>query len=104
MTIVKEHEIPETVDKFVNLLLNKILVENGKATQERRIYSIEKLENLLSLSKNHGHVHSDLLYILVELENQKLTQIFEFVNDVRNYLELEYSSCTKRCVGTFFYK
>ncbi|XP_043483941.1 augmin complex subunit dgt3 [Leptopilina heterotoma] len=98
VTILREHQIPESVDKFVSSMLNKILVENAKATDERREFSIKKLKNLLSLVRNRGHMHSDLLYILVELENQKLTQIEEFVTDVRNYLEMEYSSCTKRYI------
>ncbi|XP_051174477.1 girdin-like [Leptopilina boulardi] len=98
VTILKEHQIPVICERFVSSMLNKVLVDNAKATQERREYSIKKLQQLLSLVRNHGHVHSDLLYILVELENQKLTQIEEFVSDVRNYLDMEYSSCTKRCI------
>ncbi|XP_033208656.1 augmin complex subunit dgt3 [Belonocnema kinseyi] len=97
VSILKEHQVPEAVQKYSNSIINKVLVENAKATQQRREDSIQKLRNLLSLARNHGYLHSDLLYILIELENQKLSEVIEFVSDVRNHLAMEYFSSSKRC-------
>lgn len=99
VSILKEHQVPEAVQKYSNSIINKVLVENAKAIQQRREDSIQKLRNLLSLARNHGYLHSDLLYILIELENQKLSEVIEFVSDVRNHLAMEYLSSSKRCVS-----
>ncbi|XP_033297310.1 uncharacterized protein LOC117204218 isoform X2 [Bombus bifarius] len=58
---------------------------------------LEKLRNLRFLAREHGHVHTDLLRMLMEVQFQCLKNVSEFVADAYHYFTTEYSLSSTRC-------
>ncbi|CAK9821471.1 hypothetical protein ANTRET_LOCUS192 [Anthophora retusa] len=78
------------VKQFSELEVTKILKEEAHTRLTRTKNHLEKLKNLRSLAREHGHVHTDLLRMLMEMQFHRLKDVSEFVADACHYLTTEY--------------
>ncbi|XP_076761469.1 HAUS augmin-like complex subunit 3 [Xylocopa sonorina] len=94
---LQECQLSEVVHAFSEMEINKVLVEDARARLERAQHHLEKLKKLLSLVREHGHVHTDLLCMLMSMQRHRLKDIAEFIADARHYLTTEYLLSSTRC-------
>ncbi|CAL7938752.1 unnamed protein product [Xylocopa violacea] len=97
VSLLQECQLSEVVHTFSELEINKVLEEDARARLERAQQHLEKLKKLLSLVREHGHVHTDLLCMLMGMQWHRLKDIAEFVADARHYLTTEYLLSSTRC-------
>ena len=98
--LLRDQQLPEVVVQYAEMETIKILKNDALARVERRKARLEKLKNLHSLAGKHGHVHVDLLYLLMEMQFRRLHEVAEFIADARHYIITEYKLSSARCVGT----
>ncbi|KOC65373.1 hypothetical protein WH47_09952 [Habropoda laboriosa] len=85
------------VQQFSELEITKILKEEAHTRLTRTKNHLEKLKNLRYLAREHGHVHTDLLRMLMEMQFHRLKDVSEFVADACHFLTTEYLlSSTRR--------
>ncbi|EZA50682.1 hypothetical protein DMN91_003715 [Ooceraea biroi] len=94
--VLRDQQIPE-VTHFAEMEILRILKNDALARLERRKARLEKLKTLFSLAGKHGHVHVDLLCVLMEMQRRCLHEIVEFVADARHYIATEYKLSSTRC-------
>ncbi|XP_011637389.1 HAUS augmin-like complex subunit 3 [Pogonomyrmex barbatus] len=94
--LLRDQQLPE-VEQFAEMETIKILKNDALARLERRKARLEKLKNLHSLAGEHGHVHVDLLCILMEMQSRCLREVAEFIADARHYIITEYNLSSTRC-------
>ncbi|XP_014469896.1 PREDICTED: HAUS augmin-like complex subunit 3 isoform X2 [Dinoponera quadriceps] len=94
--LLREQQLSE-IAQFAEMETMKILKNDALARLERRKTRLEKLKNLYRLAGEHGHVHVDLLYILMEMQYRKLREVAEFIADARYYITTEYKLSSTRC-------
>ncbi|KYQ48562.1 HAUS augmin-like complex subunit 3 [Trachymyrmex zeteki] len=70
--LLRDQQLPEVVVQYAEMETIKILKNDALARVERRKARLEKLKNLHSLAGKHGHVHVDLLYLLMEMQFRRL--------------------------------
>ncbi|XP_011869671.1 PREDICTED: HAUS augmin-like complex subunit 3 [Vollenhovia emeryi] len=83
--------------QYAEMEIIKILKNDTLARLERRKARLERLKNLHSLVGKHGHVHVDLLCMLMEMQFRCLRDVAEFIADTRHYLTTEYELSSTRC-------
>lgn len=96
---MQEHQLTQIVQQFTELEISKVLKEIADTKLEETKLSLEKLKNLRSLAREHGHAYTDLLCILMEMQFHRLKNVSEFVADVYHYLKMEYLLSSARCVS-----
>lgn len=87
------------ISQFAEMETMKILKNDALGRLERRQTRLEKLKNLYCLAGEHGHVHVDLLYILMNMQYRNLHEVAEFIADARHYITTEYKLSSARCVS-----
>ncbi|XP_066594535.1 HAUS augmin-like complex subunit 3 isoform X2 [Prorops nasuta] len=97
LMLLQQKQLFEVAEHFADIEMNKLIENNAQASLQRRKLSLEKLNNLLLLTKQHGHATSDLLCILMDMQNQHLHEVAEFIADAVYYLTTEYSLSSHRC-------
>lgn len=96
--LLRDQHLPEVV-QYAEMETIKILKNDALARLERRKARLEKLKNLHSLASKHGHVHVDLLCMLMEMQYCCLREVAEFIADARHYIVTEYKLSSARCVS-----
>lgn len=96
--LLRNQQLPE-VAQYAEMETIKILKNDALARLERRKARFEKLKNLHSLAGKHGHVHVDLLCMLMEMQFRCLREVAEFIADARHYIITEYKLSSARCVS-----
>lgn len=91
------------VTRFAEMEVLRILKNDALARLERRKARLEKLEVSSRLAGQHGHVHVDLLYLLMEMQHRCLNEVAEFIADARHFIATEYKLSSTRCVSTFVF-
>lgn len=94
--LLRDQQFPEVI-QFAEMEVFQILKNDGLARLERRKARLEKLKNVRSLAREHGHVYVDLLYILMEMQYRSLRETAEFIADARHYIATEYKLSSTRC-------
>ncbi|XP_067209133.1 HAUS augmin-like complex subunit 3 isoform X2 [Linepithema humile] len=94
--ILRDQQFPEVI-QFAEMETIKILKNDALVRLERRKARLEKLQNLYSLAAKHGHVHIDLLCILMEMQFCCLREVAEFIANARHYITTEYKLSSTRC-------
>ncbi|KAG7203155.1 hypothetical protein KM043_010274 [Ampulex compressa] len=97
VNLLRERQLHEIVQQFAELETTNILKSNTLARFERRKARLENLKDLLSLVRDHGYVHADLLCILMEMQFRCIKVVAEFIVDARHYLATEYTLSSLRC-------
>ncbi|XP_032681124.1 HAUS augmin-like complex subunit 3 [Odontomachus brunneus] len=85
------------ITQFAEMETMKILKNDALGRFERRQTRLEKLKNLYRLAGEHGHVHVDLLYMLINVQHRNLHEVAEFIADARHYITTEYKLSSARC-------
>lgn len=98
---IQNRQLTEVVQQFTELETIKILKKQAEKQLQRRRAQSEKLENLRTLTREEGHVHADLLCILMEIQFRSLEEIMEFIEGARFYLDAEYSLSLARYVSNY---
>ncbi|XP_077278304.1 uncharacterized protein LOC143906243 isoform X2 [Temnothorax americanus] len=93
---LRDQQLPEVM-QYAEMETIKILKNDALARLERRKARLEKLKNLHSLAGEHGHVHVDLLCVLMEMQFRCLREVTEFIADARHYIITEYKLSSARC-------
>lgn len=96
--LLRNQQLPEVV-QYAEMETIKILKNDALARLERRKARLQKLKNLHSLAGKHGHVHVDLLCMLMEMQLRCLREVAEFIADARHYIITEYKLSSARCVS-----
>ncbi|XP_071643338.1 HAUS augmin-like complex subunit 3 isoform X2 [Temnothorax longispinosus] len=94
---LRDQQLPEVV-QYAEMETIKILKNDALARLERRKARLENLKNLHSLAGEHGHVHVDLLCMLMEMQFRCLREVAEFIADARHYIITEYKLSSARCL------
>lgn len=94
--LLRDQQLPAIV-QYAEMETIKILKNDALARLERRKARLEKLKNLHSLAGEHGHVHVDLLCMLMEMQFRCLREVAEFIADARHYIVTEYKLSSARC-------
>ncbi|XP_012163134.3 HAUS augmin-like complex subunit 3 isoform X1 [Bombus terrestris] len=97
ITLLQERQLTEVVQQFSELQITKILKQDAHTRLIRTKNHLEKLRYLRFLAREHGHVHTDLLRMLMEVQFQCLKNVSEFVADAYHYFTTEYSLSSTRC-------
>ncbi|XP_047367533.1 HAUS augmin-like complex subunit 3 [Vespa velutina] len=97
ITLLRERQLTEVIEQYVETEIIHILRQATRARLKRRKIRFGKLKSLLSFTREHGHAHSDLLCILMDMQFHSLKEISEFIGDARHYLATEYSLSSTRC-------
>ncbi|XP_015431821.1 PREDICTED: uncharacterized protein LOC107188062 [Dufourea novaeangliae] len=94
---LQERQLTDITQQFAELEMKKVLKQDACSKLKQRKVRLEELKNLLFLAREHGHVHADLLCILMQIQFSRLRDISEFVADSHHYLTSEYSLSSARC-------
>ncbi|XP_017762755.1 PREDICTED: HAUS augmin-like complex subunit 3 [Eufriesea mexicana] len=97
VNLLQQNQLTELVQQFSEREITKILRHDMQSRHKEKKNCLEKLKTLLFLVRENGHVSTDLLRILMEIQFSRLRVISEFVADAYHYLATEYSLSTKRC-------
>lgn len=97
ITLLRERQLPEVIEQYVENAIIQVLQQTLLVRLRRRQTRFEKLKSLLSFTREHGHVYSDLLCILMDSQYHSLKEISEFIANARHYLTTEYSLSSSRC-------
>ncbi|PBC28510.1 HAUS augmin-like complex subunit 3 [Apis cerana] len=95
--LLQECQLSEIVQQFSELEITKVLKQDAHIRLEQTKNHLQKLKNLQFFAREHGHVHTDLLRILMEMQFHCLKNVSEFVADVYHYLKTEYLLSFTRC-------
>ncbi|KAF7380397.1 hypothetical protein HZH68_016262 [Vespula germanica] len=97
ITLLRERQLTEAIEQYVETAIIQVLQQAARARLKRRKIRFGKLKSVLSFTREHGHAHSDLLCILMDMQFHSLKEISEFIGDARHYLATEYSLSSSRC-------
>lgn len=103
ITLLRERQLTEAIEQYVETAIIQVLQQAARARLKRRKIRFGKLKSVLSFTREHGHAHSDLLCILMDMQFHSLKEISEFIGDARHYLATEYSLSSSRCVNIIYY-
>lgn len=97
--LLQERQLTDAVQQFAELEITKVLKQEACRKLEHRKARFEKLKNLRFLAREHGHVHANLLSMLMQMQFRRLKDVAEFVADARHYLTSEYLLSSARYVS-----
>ncbi|XP_053980951.1 HAUS augmin-like complex subunit 3 [Hylaeus volcanicus] len=95
--LLQEHQLSEVIQDFVELEITKILKQNAESKLKQKTIRLEKLKNFRFLACDCGHVHADLLNMVMQMQYHRLQTVSEFVPGACHYLTMEYSLSSARC-------
>lgn len=98
--MLQECQLAEIVQQFAEFEIAKFQKQDAQRRLEQRKTELAKLKNLQFLAREDGHVHANLLSMLMQMQFQRLKDVSEFVVDAHHYLITEYSMSHTRCVSS----
>lgn len=96
--LLRDNRLEEAISQSAEVAITEILALDARLRYERRERRLCSMLRLRELAREHGHAHSDLLCMLMELQFRRIMEAFEFVADARYYLSTEYSLSAARDV------
>ncbi|XP_076391699.1 HAUS augmin-like complex subunit 3 isoform X2 [Megachile rotundata] len=96
VSVLQEHQLTEIVQQFTEQEITKLLKQNADTRLEKTKLQLEKHKNLLCVAREHGHVYTDLLCMLMQMQFHRLKNVSEFIIDAYHYLKTEYKLSSTR--------
>ncbi|XP_048509970.1 uncharacterized protein LOC105688924 isoform X2 [Athalia rosae] len=88
--LLRENRLEESITQSSELVITEIVLQDAQSRYEQRERRLFDMLRLRELASEHGHAHSDLLCMLMELQYRRLMEALEIVADARHYLATEY--------------
>lgn len=93
-----EHELKDSIDTYGGMVVSEVVVGIYESRLQHKNIQLKQLQDILYITRDMGHAHSDLLAILMQLQLHKLLRLKRFVPDAQSNLNTIYGQSSKRRV------
>ncbi|XP_008556939.1 HAUS augmin-like complex subunit 3 [Microplitis demolitor] len=91
-----EHELKDSIDTYGGMVVSEVVVGIYESRLQHKNIQLKQLQDILYITRDMGHAHSDLLAILMQLQLHKLLRLKRFVPDAQSNLNTIYGQSSKR--------
>ncbi|XP_057320602.1 HAUS augmin-like complex subunit 3 [Microplitis mediator] len=91
-----EHKLKDTIDTYAAMTVSEVVVDICESALQHKNKQFKQLQDILYVTRDMGHAHSDLLAILMQLQLDKLLHLRKIAPDAQSILNTIYSQSFKR--------